>query len=99
MGNPPESGRGAIFPITEGPSSDSLFLHFFLLFFLGAVRFCGSSSSGSLGFLFCVVGASRTKQETKKPFVASSPGEHRTKDAACSGDEGFQDTGKERGWI
>lgn len=99
LGNPPKSGRGVVFSVTERPSSDSFFLDFFLLFFPGAVRRCGSSSSGSLNFLFCEIEVSRIKQDTKKPFVASSPGEHRIRDAACSGDESFQDAGQERIWV
>lgn len=51
----------------------------FFLFGLG----CTSSADSSTSFLLVVVlGNALTKHETKKPLVASSPGKHRTRDAA-----------------
>ena len=66
-----------------------LLLFFFRLRFVGGGLVCESSSL-PLSFLLDVsaelsaTSSSLTNKLTKKPFVASSPGEHRTTDSASS---------------
>ena len=58
------------------------FFFFFGLFLRRFFLFCASSSSSALRFSPTLVASRRMKQETKNPFVSSSPGMHRMSDAA-----------------
>jgi hypothetical protein len=62
------------------------FLFFFFFFRLGTATSTGVSSNASAFRLFVdgVAVSFRTKQDTKNPFVASSPGEQRMRDVASS---------------
>jgi hypothetical protein len=62
------------------------FLFFFFFFRLGTATFTGVSSNASAFRLFVdgIAVSFRTKQDTKNPFVASSPGEQRMRDVASS---------------